>query len=154
MPVCVCARMCVRHGRTPRRDSEEPGVAFWSYCANSSCANSLHNHKQGAQCFLEAPRFHRKSIDRVRNQGDKTTNLWLNSHLTLTSLNLSKLILQVVRITFTSPGCYLETEVVIANICMALIMCQALFKVFNIVSSFKPYKSHMRPKSPLTNEEN
>jgi len=75
VPVCVCARMCVRHGRTPRRDSEEPGVAFWSYCANSSCANSLHNHKQGAQCFLEAPRFHRKSIDRVRNQGDKTTNL-------------------------------------------------------------------------------
>ena len=73
--VCVCVCVCARahvygHGRTHRRNSEEPGVAFWSYCANS-----LRNHKQGVQCFLEAPSFHGKSIDSVWNQVDKTTNL-------------------------------------------------------------------------------
>ena len=104
MWACACVCVCVRarahvhgHGHTHRRDWKEPVVAFRSYCANSSCANransscanSLHNHKQGVQCFLEAPRFHGKSMDRVWNQVDKTTNLWLTSHLTLTFLNLS-----------------------------------------------------------------
>lgn len=71
VPLCVC--VCVHvygHGHTHRRDSEGPGVAFWSYCANS-----LRNHKKGVQCFLEAPSFHGKSIDSVWNQVDKTTNL-------------------------------------------------------------------------------